>query len=320
MTPPCGVPLSRATRLPSAICTGAFSHLFDVEKHPRAIRVLAHRPHQQIRIDAVEEALDVEIKNPVTTPASLPRHADRIERRFAGSVSIGVRVEAWLHQRLQVPLDHHLGDAVGDRGNPQRPRLAIALRYVDPPHRRRKVAARRQPIPELVEVVRKISLEVRNRSVRRRQPPLGWLSPSCRLPTLPVSECQTALPYPRGSSHRRLTSRPELNNATPSLQPHYRAFIPTTGRSAPVPRIGTLTLMGAAHLDFSLRIGATGSHVPRKSLVQSHATFMPDAAWAAIRHPPDSSRVNDFPPVSTSSIRFRHVISGSLSLVSLNLT
>ena len=79
---------------------------------------------------------------------------------------------------------------------------------------------------------------------------------------------------------------PELNNATPSLQPHYRTFITTTGCSAPVPRIGTLTLIGTAHLDFSLSIGATGSRVPRKSLVQSHAAFMPDAAWAAIRPPP----------------------------------
>ena len=79
---------------------------------------------------------------------------------------------------------------------------------------------------------------------------------------------------------------PELNNAAPSVQPHYRAFIPTTSCSAPVPRIGTLALMGASHLSFSLGIGATGSHVPRKSLTQSHAAFMPDAARAAIRPPP----------------------------------
>src|SRR5215470_20185754 len=45
--------------------------------------------------------------------------------------------------------------------------------------------------------------------------------------------------------------RPELNNATPSVRPHYRALFPTTGRSAPVPRLGTLILMGATHLDFS---------------------------------------------------------------------
>ena len=33
-----------------------------------------------------------------------------------------------------------------------------------------------------------------------------------------------------------------LNNAAPSVQPHFRAFIPTTGHSAPVLRIGTLVL------------------------------------------------------------------------------
>ena len=125
--------------------------------------MLAHRPHQQIRIDAVEEGLDVEINDPRVAPAALPRRSDRIERRFAGPVSIGVVVEPGLHQRLEEPFDHHLGDAVGNRGNPQRPRLAVTLRYVDPPHRRRKVAAGGHPIPELVEVVRKISLEVRNR-------------------------------------------------------------------------------------------------------------------------------------------------------------
>jgi len=59
--------------------------------------VLAHSPHQQVRFDAIKESLDIEIKNPVVTPASLPCHADRIERRFAGPVSIGIRVELWLH-------------------------------------------------------------------------------------------------------------------------------------------------------------------------------------------------------------------------------
>src|SRR5260370_2920510 len=73
--------------------------------------------------------------------------------------------------------------------------------------------------------------------------------------------------------------RPELNNATPSLQPHYGAFTATTGCSAPVPRFGTLTLVGATYLDFSLRIGATGSHVPRKSLTQSHAAFISYAVF-----------------------------------------
>ena len=79
---------------------------------------------------------------------------------------------------------------------------------------------------------------------------------------------------------------PELNNATPSLQSHYRTFIATTGCSVPVPCIGTLILIGSAYLDFSLNIRATGSRVPHRSLDQSHAAFMPDAAWAEIRPSP----------------------------------
>jgi len=70
-------------------------------------------------------------------------------------------------------------------------------------------------------------------------------------------------------------------------------------------------------LGFSLNIGATGSHVPHRSLDQVHAAFMPGAAWAVSRYPPDLSRVNDYPPVLTPSLRFRHLISGSLAFVSL---
>jgi len=66
---------------------------------------------------------------------------------------------------------------------------------------------------------------------------------------------------------------PEPDNATPSVQSDYRTFDPTTGCSAPVPRFGTLILAGTARLDFSLGIGATGSHVPRKSQMQSHAAL-----------------------------------------------
>jgi hypothetical protein len=144
---------------------GRLQPSFDVEKHPRTVRVFADRTHQQIGIDSIKEALDVEIQNPRMAPASLPRHADRIERRFAGPVPIGVLVEAGLHKRLKLSLDNRLSDAVGDRGNTQwpRPSSPISFRYINPSHWRRMITARRKPIPELVEVVGKISLEVRNR-------------------------------------------------------------------------------------------------------------------------------------------------------------
>jgi hypothetical protein len=81
-----------------------------------------------------------------------------------------------------------------------------------------------------------------------------------------------------------------------------------------------LSSLWVLHLDFSLYIEATGSHVQHRSLDQDHATFMPDATQAVSRFPLGPSRVNDSPPVSTSPLRFRHVLSGSLAFVFLTLT
>jgi hypothetical protein len=93
----------------------------------------------------------------------------------------------------------------------------------------------------------------------------------------------------------------EPDDDAPSVQPHYRTFIPTTGVSAPVPRIGTQTLTATDRLGFSLYIGMTGSCVPYRSLSQGHAAFMPDAGWAVGRLPPTLARgIEDQIPVSTS--------------------
>ena len=53
------------------------------------------------------------------------------------------------------------------------------------------------------------------------------------------------------------------------------------------------------HLEFSLVIEATGSHVPPKGLAQSHATSMPGVIQASCSLSLDRSRAND-------SARFRH--------------
>ncbi len=58
---------------------------------------------------------------------------------------------------------------------------------------------------------------------------------------------------------------------------------------------------GFSRLDVSLRIGTTGSNVPHKSLAQLRAAYTPDAARAAFRQPPNSSREKGQPPVPTSS-------------------
>ena len=69
-----------------------------------------------------------------------------------------------------------------------------------------------------------------------------------------------------------------------------------------------LSFLWDLHLNFSLSIEATGSHVPRKSLTQSHAIFTPEAAWAVNRFLPNLSRTQYSSLVLTSPIIFRRLI------------
>ena len=81
-----------------------------------------------------------------------------------------------------------------------------------------------------------------------------------------------------------------------------------------------LSLLWFFHLSFSLNIRATGSHVPHKSLYQGHATFMPGATQTVSRLPLCFSWNNLRTPVLTPSFGFRHLIDGSLALISLKPT
>src|SRR3954452_4537276 len=68
----------------------SFQPALDVEKHPRTARMFADRFEQQLPIDAVEVALHVDVERPVISPASLTSRPNGIDRRPAGSVSVGV--------------------------------------------------------------------------------------------------------------------------------------------------------------------------------------------------------------------------------------
>jgi hypothetical protein len=69
-------------------------------------------------------------------------------------------MEHRFRQRLQIPANNLLTDTIGNRRNAQRSRRAGRLRYVHPTHGRRHITARRQSIPELVEVVAEAILEI----------------------------------------------------------------------------------------------------------------------------------------------------------------
>ena len=100
-----------------------------------------------------------------------------------------------------------------------------------------------------------------------------------------------------------------------------------------MPRIGTQSLAGITRSAGSLYIGATGSHVPCKSLIQIHAAFEPDAARAGLQDSaltcPGATTIPGFDIVCTISAVHRRFafarlsgpyLTGSCPAVSATLT
>src|ERR1700730_3537816 len=112
-----------------------------------AIRVVATCLEQQLPIDAVKIALDVDIEHPVEPPAAPPGLLEGVDRRSAGAVSVGVIVEDGFQDGLQIPFDDFLCDSVADRWNTQRSGPSIAFGKVNPPYWRRRVAPRGTALP-----------------------------------------------------------------------------------------------------------------------------------------------------------------------------
>jgi hypothetical protein len=160
---------------------------------------------------------------------------------------------------------------------------AVRFRNAHPPNRWWKAAPGGQPVPQLIEGL-SASLGSNASIDCPSTPAAPWLAFTF-LKASQTSRFEIAngfalfmrlLPSPVGR-------RPRPDTAAPSVQPHYKAFNPTTDSSAPVSCIGSLILAGSTNLDLSLGIKTTGSHVPCKSLSRSHAAFEPDVAWAGLQ-------------------------------------
>jgi hypothetical protein len=97
------------------------------------------------------------------------------------------------------------------------------------------------------------------------------------------------------------TIRPLRSTRITGLPHYYETVCPRAPRRYSTPcgfvRLGN-SLSRPPHRSGS-SIGATGSHVPRKSPDQTRAAYMPDAIWAVGRLPPDLSRSPALAPVST---------------------
>jgi hypothetical protein len=109
-----------------------------------------------------------------------------------------------------------------------------------------------------------------------------------------------------------------LNNAAPSLQPHYRAFLATTGCSAPANRFGTFALAIGTACGFSLSINAQVRTFRASAWLRfaPPTCRMPLGQYHVIPRADLEGRVS--PRFRHRLISFRHFIGGLLAFASLN--
>ena len=202
-------------------------------------------------INAVEEFLNVQIKHPVVLPTAPPACPDRIQRRTARPVTIGIRMEHRLHPLFEFHGHHRLGDSVRHSRHTQDSHPAMRFRYLHRLHRRRKVTPRGHPVPDPIKVVLQIGFEVLDRApVHSRRSLVGLDSP-VRLPhqVLGNTERLFLRLWFAHSIPPRLAGCPNklpTDGPTPSLPLYYRGFSTTMGRSECQSRDGTQSLTVSA--------------------------------------------------------------------------
>src|SRR5215472_14020023 len=186
----------------------------------------------------VEKGPDINVQHPVLLPAPLTANGQRIVGASPTTVTIAITVE----HRLRYPFQHHrrrgLRHPVRRIWHPEQTHtVPMIFRYLHAPHRPREVTPRGHPVPQLVEVVPPLLLEQADADrVHARRTLIG---PDL-LPRL-IDEALADLKRLHlglGSLPRLLPWRVgpgmTLVCTAPSLQPHYRTFLTTTSRPAPV--------------------------------------------------------------------------------------
>jgi hypothetical protein len=136
--------------------------------------------HQSVMRDVIEQPADVKLQHPIMPPTASAGDLKGLMGRLPRPVTVGVRVKVRLQHRLQAELHHCLGDAVRDRRDPQGPLTARLLRNHDRLHRGRKVAPRGHPIPNPIQVILEVLLELLKRFlIHPRRPSVGFHQPVC---------------------------------------------------------------------------------------------------------------------------------------------
>src|ERR1039457_1577090 len=272
-----------------------------------------HRLEHKRVINAVEERPDIKIYHPVAAPAPFPAPAHRVQRRTSRTVAIGAGVEDRFHLPLQIHRRHRLGDPVVHSRNAEDPRSSPCLRYCHGLDRRREVTPRREPVPQLEQVVFQILLVLLDRAPVGTRRALVGPDPQIRLPAHMLGNLKRfrlRLRFAHLAPPEHI-GRPPNEPGQPApfapaplqdLHRYYKAVRPPAPHRYSPPR-------GFRRLRFSLTLAA-----PTRSLNRDRATSAPDTHLASKQAPARLFPGQQLDPgFGLSSLRFRRFISGSLT-------
>jgi len=219
--------------------------------------------------------------------------------------------------RLDHPRHHRLRHPIPDRRHAQDSRApAMRLRDLDRTHRRREVGARGEPVPDLVQVVLQIGLELRDRHRVHAGRALVRLDLLPRLQTARF-EISNGLPGAFNLSmrflpeHFRLTGRIKPRTTRPLRSAPVTEASPLL-RTGPPARPATVLGPFAVQPPGVLPAGRPPGWGPasagtRLLLFRAEAAdrarvaCMPDTTWPVSGYPPGSSRSRRNTPVPMSS-------------------
>src|SRR5262249_44628939 len=165
----------------------------------------------------------------------------------------------------------------------------MIFRYLHAPHRPGEVTPRTHPVPQLVQIVFQLLFEQADADrVHARRTLIGPdLLPRLNDEALTDLKRLHFRPGPHlGLLPLRVGPWLTLVCTAPSLQPHYRTFLTTTGRPAPVPRLGTPPLTVSAACGAPSRSRNPRPLVSGRQVLLFHASACSELTPPLHRAPP----------------------------------
>ena len=133
-----------------------------VQQDPSLVRVTRHSLEHQLPRNGIEEGPHVQVYDPVLLETPFPAHPYGVHRGTPRPVPVRIVVEHPLRVRLHDEHRHRLGHPVDHIRDAEDPGPTL-LGYLHRPDRPGEIASRRHAVPQFVEVVLHVHLELLDR-------------------------------------------------------------------------------------------------------------------------------------------------------------